>query len=93
MEHFKIIHDGQTGVITKVALTDEEIADRAAAASASALASLRAERDRLLGETDVFALADRTISDEMRAYRQALRDLPANTSDPANPTWPTKPGG
>ena len=24
-------------------------------------------------------------------YRQALRDLPANTSDPANPTWPTKP--
>jgi len=26
-------------------------------------------------------------------YRQALRDLPANTTDPANPDWPVKPGG
>jgi hypothetical protein len=25
-------------------------------------------------------------------YRQALRDLPANTVDPANPVWPVKPG-
>ena len=32
-----------------------------------------------------------TLSADMRTYRQALRDLPANTSDPANPTWPTKP--
>ena len=24
-------------------------------------------------------------------YRQALRDLPDNTTDPRNPTWPTKP--
>ena len=24
-------------------------------------------------------------------YRQALRDLPANTVDPANPIWPVKP--
>jgi hypothetical protein len=30
---------------------------------------------------------------EMQAYRQALRDLPANTVDPANPVFPTKPGG
>jgi hypothetical protein len=27
----------------------------------------------------------------MQAYRQALRDLPANTVDPANPVFPTKP--
>ena len=31
------------------------------------------------------------ISDAWKTYRQALRDLPANTSDPINPTWPTKP--
>ena len=37
------------------------------------------------------ATGDRTISDEWKTYRQSLRDLPANTSDPANPTWPTKP--
>jgi len=24
-------------------------------------------------------------------YRQALRDLPATTDDPANPTWPVAP--
>jgi hypothetical protein len=24
-------------------------------------------------------------------YRQALRDLPANTTDPENPVWPTAP--
>ena len=54
---------------------------------------LREERNQLLTETDYLALNDVTMSDEMKTYRQALRDLPANTSDPANPTWPTKPGG
>lgn len=52
---------------------------------------MRFERDRLLAETDRFALADQTLSDEMRAYRQALRDLPANTTDFDNVVWPNKP--
>ena len=62
-----------------------------AAVSVEALKTLRTERNALLSETDYLALADVTLTDEMRAYRQALRDLPANTSDPANPVWPTKP--
>lgn len=53
----------------------------------------REKRNQLLTETDYLALNDVTMSDEMQTYRQALRDLPANTSDPANPVWPTKPGG
>ena len=52
---------------------------------------LRNKRNQLLAETDFYALSDVTMSDEMKTYRQALRDLPANTSDPANPTYPTKP--
>ena len=56
------------------------------------LNNLRSKRDRLLAETDYLALADATLTDEMRTYRQALRDLPANTADPANPVWPVKPG-
>ena len=44
-----------------------------------------------LAETDWMANSDVTMSDEWKTYRQALRDLPANTSDPLNPTWPTKP--
>ena len=55
------------------------------------LKKLRIERNRLLAETDYLALADSTLTDEVRAYRQALRDLPANTTDPANPVWPVKP--
>ena len=52
---------------------------------------LRIKRDNLLKETDWMANSDVTMSDAWKTYRQALRDLPANTSDPANPTWPTKP--
>ena len=53
---------------------------------------LRLRRDQLLTETDYLALSDQTLTAEMAAYRQALRDLPANTTDPANPVWPVKPG-
>jgi len=53
--------------------------------------SLRSTRNMKLRETDVYGLSDRTMTEEMKTYRQSLRDLPANTSDPANPTWPTKP--
>jgi len=52
---------------------------------------LREQRNRKLSQTDWAALSDVTMSDEMRTYRQTLRDLPANTTDPANPVWPTKP--
>jgi len=52
---------------------------------------LRSQRNSLLASTDHFALADSTLSNDMKTYRQSLRDLPANTSDPENPTWPTKP--
>ena len=64
-----------------------------AATASAALADLRSKRNQLLTETDYLALADSTLTDEMRSYRQALRDLPANTVDPANPVWPVKPGG
>jgi len=62
-----------------------------AAVASAALADLRSKRNQLLTETDYLALSDVTMTDEMRTYRQALRDLPANTEDPANPVWPTKP--
>lgn len=61
--------------------------------AAQPLADLRGERNDKLAETDYWALPDRTMTDAQKKYRQDLRDLPANTSDPSNPTWPTKPGG
>ena len=60
---------------------------------------LRKERDRLLSETDWWAVADRTMTEEQTSYRNALRDLPENSPDAAldeqgnliNVTWPTPP--
>lgn len=70
---------------------DQLVARRAELAPIIEMNRLRYVRDKKLAETDWMAVGDRTITDEERAYRQALRDLPANTTDPKNPTWPTKP--
>jgi len=56
-----------------------------------AFAALRKERDKLLHDTDWWASSDLSISEDQTSYRQALRDLPASTADPINPTWPVAP--
>lgn len=93
----RIVVDIQTGQKTVVPFTAEEIAAQQAherdVLPVEQMAVLRAKRNQLLAETDYLALADHTLSAEMTAYRQALRDLPSNTTDVANPVWPTKPGG
>jgi hypothetical protein len=55
-----------------------------------AFAALRQQRDQLLNNTDWWVLRG-SISESQTTYRQQLRDLPANTPDPANPTWPVAP--
>ena len=61
----------------------------------SSWANLRTERDSLLVSSDWTQAADSPLTDEVKTswatYRQSLRDLPANTPDPANPTWPDAP--
>jgi len=59
---------------------------------ARAFVVLRRKRNSLLHNTDWWASSDLSITDEQTSYRQALRDLPANTANPANPVWPTAPG-
>tara|TARA_X000001388_G_scaffold47527_1_gene34005 strand:+ start:521 stop:808 length:288 start_codon:yes stop_codon:yes gene_type:complete len=64
------------------------------AAPARALANLRDRRNRLLADTDYLALSDNTLSDDMKTYRQQLRDFPAGKDTVAkceDATWPTKP--
>jgi hypothetical protein len=51
----------------------------------------RATRNMLLAETDWWAVSDRTMSQEEREYRQALRDMPNQEGWPYNPTFPKKP--
>ena len=58
------------------------------------LLELRNKRNTLLAETDFYALSDVTISDEMKKYRQDLRDLPSGldtVEKVENVTWPSKP--
>ena len=56
-------------------------------------AQVRAERDRLLAQTDWTQAADvpQAIKDKWAPYRQALRDVPQQAGFPMNVTWPTKP--
>ena len=87
----------QTGEITTVPLTAEEIAELEAfqrdVAPVLQMDELRRQRNQLLAETDWWVFPDSPdATAEQLAYRQALRDLPANTVDPANPVWPVKPG-
>jgi hypothetical protein len=95
MTYTQKIVNGRTGEEQIIPLTVEEIAEieaRQALVPALQMEQLRAKRDQLLTETDYLGLPDLGgFSAEMTAYRQALRDLPANTTDPANPVWPTKP--
>ena len=63
-------------------------------ALARAQASLRSKRDALLAATDFYALSDVTMSDDMKTYRQELRDLPSGKDTVAKcegATFPTKP--
>ena len=62
-------------------------------ALARAQANLRSRRDALLAATDFYALSDVTMSDDMKTYRQELRDLPEGKDTVAkcdDATFPTK---
>ena len=63
---------------------DSALADRA-----------RQKRDRLLSKTDFYIMPDYPITEEdleeVKAYRQALRDVPNQEGFPRNVKWPAKP--
>ena len=56
---------------------------------------VRKQRDSLLAKCDWTQTVDSPLSTEQKTawttYRQALRDLPAQSGFPTNVTWPTEP--
>jgi hypothetical protein len=74
---------GQSGTIDYSQDSDAEVLDVAELA--------REERNMLLRETDWWASSDLTMTAEQIAYRQALRDITAQSSFPESIDWPTKP--
>ena len=87
------------GIKVPFTAQEETAADNAEAAWSNgaydrAIAKLREDRNRLLAATDFYALSDVTMSDDMKNYRQDLRDLPAGKDTVEkcdNATFPTKP--
>ena len=79
-----VVPDG----VTLPAVTDSEITNRI---TNKEWANVRTRRNRALLNSDVMALQDRVMTEDQKAYRQALRDLPSTQSDPFNITWPAKP--
>ena len=86
---------------SKWGVTWKQVSDKMTAIDAAApMKELRLQRNAKLAETDFHALSDVTMADNMKTYRQALRDLPAS-SDGKNATlkdgvlenvkWPLKP--
>jgi hypothetical protein len=77
------------------AARDAEEKAWADSANDRAFAILREERDKLLDGTDWVITMHKELGTNIpsawKTYRQELRDLPANTSDPTDVTWPTKP--
>ena len=82
-------------------VTWKQVSDKMTAIGAAApMKELRRQRDAKLAETDWTALSDVTMADNMKTYRQALRDLPAHKDGKdatlkngvlENVKWPLKP--
>jgi hypothetical protein len=91
----------ETDDTSKWGVTWKQISDKMTAIDATApMVELRKQRDAKLVETDWTALSDVTLSDNMKTYRQQLRDLPAASGGKdatlkdgvlENVTWPQKP--
>ena len=86
-----------TGEVSVYEWTQEDIDARKARLTPMMWDLLREERNSRLLKSDAYVLPDRwsAYTPEQQTawatYRQALRDLPENTTDPFNPVWPVKP--
>ncbi len=80
-----------------IPLTDAEIAEfnankpTDAELTAQKWVGIRIQRNTKLAATDWRACSDRTLTDDWRDYREALRQIPQTQTDPNNITWPTEP--
>lgn len=84
----------KTTQINATKQTNKQAAE-ATASTDRAWKNLRDKRDQMLKNSDYSQLEDSPYDAAKKAeyvtYRQELRDLPANTPDPSNPSWPVEP--
>jgi hypothetical protein len=86
------VYAGNTDYDTIVA---EKLTIAAYTPPAITWADIRSKRDGLLAETDWVVVKAQEVGEAVPAawvtYRQALRDLPANTADPTKIVFPDAP--
>ena len=88
VEKTPVLIDGKWTIQKKaVELSEEE----KVTATESMAQYIKMKRNKIIQETDYLALSDVTMSDEMKAYRQALRDITSHDGFPWNVVWPVKP--
>ena len=92
MPRFHLI-DGVSVQFTAAEEAAQDVEDQAWADGANdrAAAEVREERDAKLSACDWMANSDVTMTSGWATYRQALRDVPAQSGFPNTITWPTKP--
>lgn len=76
--------DGGYQIVENPKPTDAELAE-----------NIRIKRDRLISETDFYLMSDYPIDsknlEELKTYRQALRDIPEQSDFPKDVIWPDVP--
>jgi hypothetical protein len=95
----RIIFDISTGVQSIVPYTEQEeaehqakVLEHAAGENLRKAAEIRTERNIKLSNSDWTQIADSTADKTAWAtYRQALRDITAQSGFPVSITWPTPP--
>ena len=60
---------------------DKDLAEWNSKSNDRKLSKIRLYRNRKLSETDYLAMADNTMSDEMKAFRKSMRDIPQDYSE------------
>ena len=76
---------------TEETTKSEQETDYQAELDSEAATTARNTRNTKISESDWMALSDVIMSDEWKTYRQALRDVPAQSGFPNDITWPTEP--
>lgn len=75
--------------------TEKEIEEDAARELEIGWTQIRSQRDEMLKQSDLFVLIDKwellteEQKQEIRVYRQALRDIPQNFETPEDVVWPS----
>lgn len=84
--------DPNLQIVVNGEIQDKPAAEIEAYEAEQAWVSLRADRDQRLKSSDWTQVPDAPVDQAAWAtYRQALRDLPQNTTDPRQVVWPTPP--